>query len=333
MSRLSRPSLLVTIDTEEEGLWSGAYRRTGNTAENTRGIVRFQALCDQFGIRPTYLVDTPVVDDERSVELLREIQDSGRGEVGAHLHPWCTPPFEEDVNSRNSYLCNLPLSLQRAKLQNLTVSIAERFRRPPTAFRAGRYGLNADGASLLYELGYVADSSVIPFTDHSADGGPSFEGAPHQPYYPDRSDIRRRAKSGKLLEIPVSVGFATADFARAQRLRQWALRPIPRRLHAVGILDRLGLATRIKFSPEQANADQMKRLADCYISQGARCMVLMFHSSSLVPGFSPYVPDGAALERFYRNVEETFGYCCTDHCMLGESLTDFAHRFQSVSDE
>ena len=87
------PTLIVTVDTEEEGLWTGEYPANGNTVENTRGIPRFQALCDQFGIRPTYLVDTPVVEDDRSVELLSEIQQSGRCEIGAHLHPWCTPPF------------------------------------------------------------------------------------------------------------------------------------------------------------------------------------------------------------------------------------------------
>jgi len=175
-------SFVVTVDTEEEGLWNGEFRRTGYTVENTRGIERFQKLCDRYGVRPTYLVDAPVVQDERSVVLLREINDDGRCEIGAHLHPWCNPPFEEELNERNSYLCNLPKSLQRAKIEWLTQTIEELFGQRPTSFRAGRYGLDIRGARILAELGYLVDSSVIPFSDFRADGGPDFSDAPWWPY-------------------------------------------------------------------------------------------------------------------------------------------------------
>lgn len=177
------PHLIVTIDTEEEGLWGGAYRATGNTVENVRrGVGRFQELCDRFGIRPTYLVDAPVVEDDYAAGLLREIQDDGRAEIGAHVHPWCNLPFEEELNARNSYLCNLPERLQRDKIVWLTDAIEARFGRRPTSFRAGRYGLDIAGARILYDLGYVVDSSVTPFMDHSRDGGPNFEDAPFLPY-------------------------------------------------------------------------------------------------------------------------------------------------------
>ena len=83
--------LIVTVDTEEECLWGGCYRRTGNTVENIRGVPRFQELRDRFGIQPTYLIDAPVVQDNHAVELLRRIQDDDRAEIGAHVHPWCNP--------------------------------------------------------------------------------------------------------------------------------------------------------------------------------------------------------------------------------------------------
>src|SRR5262245_26219040 len=176
-------TLIVTIDTEEEGLWGGCYRRTGNTVENIQHVPRFQALCDGFGVRPTYLIDAAVVEDERAAGLLRKIQDDGRCEIGTHLHPWCNPPFEEEIVPRNSYLCNLPLPLQRAKLSWLTERIEERMARRPTAFRAGRYGLDIVGARLLEALGYAVDSSVIPFTSYSGEEGPDFSDAPQTPYF------------------------------------------------------------------------------------------------------------------------------------------------------
>src|SRR5207244_2420441 len=110
--------------------------------------------------------------------------------------------------------------------------------------------------------------------------------------------------------VPVSVGFSRPNFREAQRLRNWASRPLPAALRMVGILDRLGLSHRIKLSPEQADAREMTRLLDVLLVQDAPCAVLMFHSSSLVPGLSPYVGDAHRLERFYHDLEEVFDYCC-----------------------
>ena len=86
-------AFIVTVDTEEEGLWGGRYPRTGHTVENVRGVVRFQTLCDQYGVRPTYLIDAPVLENEAAAGLLRGLKDNGVAEIGAHMHPWCTPPL------------------------------------------------------------------------------------------------------------------------------------------------------------------------------------------------------------------------------------------------
>ncbi|MFH1919984.1 MAG: polysaccharide deacetylase family protein [Planctomycetota bacterium] len=322
-----KTTLIVTIDTEEEGLWGGRYPRTGNTVENIRGVPRFQSLCDRFGIRPTYLLDAPVTEDDEAVELFRGLQDDGRAEIGAHLHPWCNPPYREEVSAHTSYLCNLPESLQREKLTWLTEMIEARFGRRPTSFRAGRYGLDIVGARILAELGYLVDSSVIPFTDYSRDGGPNFEDAPHTPYFIDGEDLRRPHETGFLLEVPVSVGFNRPDFSRAHAIRQAAMRPWLRRLRAVGMLDRLGIVRKIKFSPEQADAQSMKQLVDAYLAQQAPAIVMMFHSSSLVPGYSPYVKTQDKLEGFHRRLEETFDYCLGQCGMAASPLAELAASF------
>lgn len=317
-------TLIVTVDTEEEGLWGGEYRRSGYTVENVRGVGRFQELCDRYGIRPTYLVDAPVVQDDGAVTLLRAIQDDGRAEIGAHLHPWCNPPYGEQLGARNSYMCNLPESLQREKLVWLTETIEERFGRRPTSFRAGRYGLDVVGARILHELGYLVDSSVIPFTDYSKDGGPNFEHAPHVPYFVDGDDLRRPHKSGFLLEVPVSVGFNQPDFPRAQAIRRAANHAWLRPFHAEGILDRLGLVRRIKFSPEQAGRRRMKQLADAFLAQKAPAIVMMFHSSSLLPSCSPYVVRAAQLHEFLSSLESVFSYCVSRGLGVGTTLSDFS---------
>jgi hypothetical protein len=325
-----QPQFLVTVDTEEEGLWNNTFRARGNTVTNLRGIERFQRLCDAQGILPTYLVDTPVVLDSYGAELLGALQREGRAEVGAHLHPWCAPPFEEELTPRNSYLCNLPDALKRAKLEGLTELIAERFGRAPTSFRAGRYGIDLASAKLLAELGYCVDSSVLPFTDHSEQGGPRFHEAPWLPYLISPANLLTPDPKGFLLEVPVSAGFSRVNFAAASRWLRWASGPVGKRLRMVGVVHRLGLARRVKMSPEQATASQMKRLIDAFLQHRAPCVVLMFHSSSLVPGMSPYVSDAASLERFYAAMEEVFEYACRGRQMRANSLTGFATSSQTL---
>jgi hypothetical protein len=320
-------SLIVTVDVEEEGLWDGSFRTTGNSVENVRGLGRFQDLCDSHGICPTYLVDAPVVQDDRSVELLRLIHDKGRCEIGAHLHPWCTPPLDAPADSRTSFMCNLPERAQRAKLRWLTAEIERRFSRRPTSFRAGRYGLDACGARLLADLGYQVDSSVIPFSDYSAEGGPDFSAAPYVPYFVDTDDLCRPSEQGALLEVPVSVGFHHPDFARAHALHTTASRSWMRHFRAVGIFDRLGLARRIKFSPEQSDAPRLRQLADAYVACQAPALVLMLHSSSLLAGYSPYARSRTELDELYRRLEQTFDYCLNAHQLHAATLTEFAASF------
>jgi len=327
----TRAKLIVTVDTEEEGLWNGSFRPHGNTVENTGGIERFQAFCDRFNVRPTYLVDTPVVEDERSVGILRDIESSGRCEIGAHLHPWCAPPFDEQPGGRNSYLCNLPESLQREKLSRLTERIEERFGRRPTAFRAGRYGLDIVGAKILEELGYRVDSSVLAFGDYSSDGGPDYRAFPFVPYRVGPTDLKVPCVEGTLLEAPVSAGFSRTNFDRSQSVRQWAENRVFRPFRLVGVLDRLNLVRKIKFSPEQADAARMKQLVDAYASNGAPCMVMMLHSSSLVAGLSPYAADDRTLDGLYRDLQAAFEHCLERHGMIGETLTDFGEGFLATT--
>ena len=320
-------TLLVTVDTEEDDAWSG-FRATGNTVQNVAGWDRFQELCDRYGVQPTYLVDESVIDDEAAADLLSTYEREGRAEIGAHLHPWCSPPFEEEINHKNSYLCNLPESLQRAKLVHLTDRITAVFGHRPTSFRAGRYGIDHVGVGILAELGYIVDSSVIPFTDYSGEHGPNFKSAPHLPYFPSRDNLSKPAASGDILEVPVGVGFSRSNFAKAQRWRDLAAAPGLKQLRAVGILDRIGIARRIKLSPEQSDVFEMRALIDALRAQHAPCAVLMLHSSSLVEGMSPYVRLRDDLERLFDRLDGVFHYCRNDCGMPTATLSRFAEQFR-----
>lgn len=327
----TKPTIIVTVDTEEEGLWSRDYRRDGNTVANIQEIPRFQRICQQFFIRPTYLVDTPVAVNAEAIAVLRAISDSDLCEIGAHLHPWCGPPFEEELSRKNSYLHNLPPDLQFRKLEHLTHCIENSFGRRPTSFRAGRYGLDIVGARHLVALGYVVDSSVLPFYDYSAQGGPNYTNAPFVPYRIGGSSLTIPHDEGLLWEIPVSAGFRQPNFRRVARWAKRVQAPWLRKLRLPGICDRLGLIQKIKFSPESSDANRMKRLVDCCIANGSPCMVMLLHSSSLSPGHSPYVSSIAQLEQFYRELAATLDYCRNRLSLPTATLTEYAMQLTEKS--
>ena len=78
------PVFIVTIDAEGDDLWS---RPAVVTTENAKHLPRFQALCDEFGFRPSYLVTYEMAMDANFREFGRSVLRSGRGKVSLHLHP------------------------------------------------------------------------------------------------------------------------------------------------------------------------------------------------------------------------------------------------------
>jgi hypothetical protein len=206
----------------------------------------------------------------------------------------------------------------------LTNTIHGQFGIRPTSFRAGRYGLDMVGARILADLRYAVDSSVISYTDYSSQEGPDFRAAPFKPYGLGGKDVTVPADDGRILEVPISVGYNWSNFSRAHRIREFSQHPRLRRFRLVGVLDRLGLVRQFKFSPEQATAAQMKRLVKLYLANGAPAMVMTLHSTSLLPGFSPYTPDTERLERFYRRLDATFAYCLKTRHMESLTLTEYA---------
>ena len=95
----TKPVLTVVIHTEEEFDWNKPHDRNSISVEHMRHIGRAQTMFDEFGIVPNYVVDYPVASQAIAVEPLRAYADSGRALIGTHLHPWVSPPYEEEVNA------------------------------------------------------------------------------------------------------------------------------------------------------------------------------------------------------------------------------------------
>jgi len=294
--------LIVSIDTEEDN-W---YRsRRDVTVENIRELRGQAAFFARLGVRPTYLTAYQVAADSRAADALAEACAVGGGEIAAHLHPWNTPPLLEEFVPRNSMLANLPADLQLAKLRALTTALQEALHVTPRVFRAGRYGLGQGTVSALLSCGYRVDSSVMPFVSwEEVDGGPSFVGAPLDPYRlaPD-SDVTQPAGHGDLIEIPLSCGFSRRPFQLWARVRGVLDGPALRPLHLVGLAARSGLFKRVVLSPELASVAEMLTLSRRLLEQGVRHLQMSWHSPSLKPGLGPYTATAADVARLYASVE------------------------------
>lgn len=277
----------VLVDTEEEFDWNGPFRRENRSTTAIEHLPVFQHFMDQHGIEPCYLVDYPVVENAGSAKVVRTLASDGRCSIGAQLHPWVNPPDDEEVNVFNSFVGNLPVELERAKLRALTEKIIEATGVRPQIFRAGRYGIGPHTASLLEELGYDMDSSIRPHFDYSAQGGPDFRGYDVRPSWvgPGRS----------ILSLPLSV-------AHIGPVRRLAPILAPERIGArplANLLARSGLCMRIALTPEDMPSDAACRAIDGLLADGVTLFILSFHSPSLVPGFTPYVQTALDLEAFY----------------------------------
>ena len=158
------PELLVVVDTEEEFDWSAPFSRDAVATRSIPAQAKAHEIYERFGIVPTYVVDYPVATDPEASAFLRALKEAGKAEIGAHLHPWVTPPHEEEVNGFNSYHGNLPVDLERAKIESLTEAIHGAFGDAPTVFKAGRHGFGPNTAALLVEFGYKVDCSRLQST-------------------------------------------------------------------------------------------------------------------------------------------------------------------------
>lgn len=278
---------MVTIDTEEEFDWGAPIRREGHGIATIPALRTFQQFCEGFGVVPIYLVDYPIASATTAADALGDAVDSGRAEVGVQLHPWVSPPFDEDVIERNTYAGNLPVALEREKFRILRDAIEQRFGRKPQIYRAGRYGLGPHTAEILAEHGLTIDTSVRARFDYSGNGGPNYRDHPVKPYWIDRGQ--------RLLELPLTTVF----WGPLRQLGGLIYPHLWRAPSARGMLSRAGLLERIPLTPEGVTAQEAIRGIDVALDDGLPLLMFSFHSPSLAPGHTPYVRDEAELARLY----------------------------------
>ncbi len=295
-----QPRLAIVVDTEEEFDWDEPFARENQSVAAMPAQLRAHQIYDRLGVVPTYVVGYPVITDPAGCHLFRALKRDGRAEIGAHLHPWVTPPHDEDVTRRNSYACNLPPELERAKIEALTDAIADALCERPTVFKAGRHGFGRNTGAILADLGYRVDCSVVPYTSFAGDGGPDFYGQPDQPFWLNRD--------AQLLEVPVTNAYFGAAARLGPRMQPLFDNALAERLHLPGLLSRTGMLTRSRLTPEGVPAAEQCRLLDALVARGLTTFTMVYHSPSLTPGHTPYVRTDADLTDFLSRIEHVLTY-------------------------
>ncbi len=305
------PILSVIIDTEEEFDWDGPFSRAARSVTSIAAQDRAQGIFQRYGIVPTYVIDDPVARDETAVRQLKGYQDRGEALIGTHLHPWVSPPDEEEICRKNSYPGNLAADLEFRKLKTLTDTIETNFGIRPTVYKAGRYGIGPNTGKHLAKLGYLVDASIVPYTDFSADHGPDFSReTPH---------LRAFQNQDNILALPLSNAFAGLLRPYGPWLYPLIQKPVLRSMHVPGICARLGILERIRLSPEGQRASDHIRLVRAMYRDGFRVFSYTYHSPSLAPGYTPYVRNEQDLKQFLDDIDRFFDFFFNN--LNGKALT------------
>ena len=315
-----RPAFLITVDTEGDNLWA---RRKEITTENARFLPRFQALCEKYGLKPTWLVNYEMAECPAFVEFARDVVKKGAGEIGMHLHAWnCPPlaPLTDDDMRHHPYLTEYAEPVMRDKIRFMTDLLEDRFQHKMLSHRAGRWGFNAVYARQLVEHGYMVDCSVTPHIswakylgDPNGQGGPDFTRFPEQPYFIDLDQIDRPGDS-PLLEVPVSVietRYVRFN-ARMESSPKW-LRRLSQRMWPP-ILSMFPRDKRRIFR-------HMQTILRHAVDHRRPCVMLATHSSELMPGGSPFFPTAKSIERLYGRLEILFASAAKE--FRGMTLSEF----------
>ncbi len=312
--------LVVTIDVEEEGLFNGRYESRNVSVNNVAELPRLDSIFREWNITPTLLLTYPVACHERHRDLLLKLKQQWNAEIGAHLHPWNTPPFQASSHPEPTPSELIPHELLDAKLQSLLLSI-----RPmgvtPTSFRMGRFNIGPTMFSLLEGAGILVDSSVAPMRRYHA--GHGHLTSPTDPYFPDAEKPRQPGRS-RVLEAPITI---LPLFPWLGSLLDHA--PVPQSW-ASWFAMHLG---SLSPQPLGSHLELLKAAARLHRHRGGQVLTIYFHSSELMPGGCPQHPAPQDVDRFLAKLRGFFAWLHREMPIESLTLSQLGHEFRSAAQQ
>ena len=296
------PAFIVTVDTEGDNEWS---RPNPILTRNAAYLPRFQALCEEFGFKPTWLTNYEMATSQEFVRFGRDVISRNTGEIGMHLHAWSSPPIKpltHDDHATHPFLTEFPPDVMAEKVAFMTDLLQQQFGVKMVSHRAGRWAFNATYARLLVEHGYRADCSVTPHVswqkmmgNPAGQGGPDYSDFPSHPYLLDLERIDR-AGASTLLEVPPTI------------IKSKLLDTIPWVYQVKGIR-RLAWRYELPAAWIRPNGTNLRFMLKCVrtaIAEQRSHIEFVIHSSELMPGGSPEFRTDESIESLYGDLKILF---------------------------
>jgi hypothetical protein len=304
--------LAITVDVEEEGLFSGQYPRVPPGVANVAQLARLEFISRDFGFPLTLLASYPVLRDAAACRVLADWRAHCGAEIGLHLHPWNTPPFFATALPEPVRAEHLPTEILRGKLASLATQAQQALGVTARSFRMGRFDGSPKILGLLPDCGLTVDSSMTPLTQKR--GGPDHFLSPSDPFWLGVA----RTPPPPLLEVPLTLvpllpGTARAAYRLSKMLPGTMggyLRERFRYLGAVGI------------QPAWYPLASMRLAARLHRARGGRVLTMFFHSSELLPGATRLFPTEQAVARLLAKIRAFLIWLVKTGPVQGVTLTD-----------
>lgn len=298
--------IAISVDVEEDGLGCGRYPRTAPGVANVAALERLEFVTRDFGFPLTLLASYPVIMDDACADRLARWREQRGAEIGAHLHPWNTPPFPDGPPNNDGG----PTPLDGDKIAVLAAAIAQRIGTAPVSFRMGRFAIPERLFSDLQRAGFRREASVVPF--HAASGGTSAYAVPPDPYC-----LRpATGASAALWEVPLT---NLPTWPRAGRWMTTATRG-PRRPWKTGLqsaFQRFGVAG---LHPAWFSLPVMCWATRLHVARGGRLLHLFLHSSDLAPGCTPALSTESAVQGVLDRLSDFLRWLQREYTVTGATL-------------
>lgn len=208
-----------------------------------------------------------------------------------------TPPAQGEKHGPPTRTDRLPRELLRQRLRTL-LDAGRTFQGAPlTSFRMGRWDLKSSVRPLLAEEGITFDSSVCPlriFND-----GPDHFLAPSDPYWLDDAP--------SLLESPVTQIPLSRAVARlwhnCAKGTKWA--------------DNFHFWGALSPNPVWHSGAVMRAATRLHMARAGRVLSLFWHSSEMLPGGSPNIPDQKAADALYTKIYDFLAWLARNYAVRG----------------
>lgn len=306
--------VIISLDVEEEGLFSGRYASTQCRVENVALLPKLSPLTQELGFPLTLLCAHSVLTNARACTTLAHMRDKVGAEIGAHLHHWSTPPLSasadpgqvperSDIMDRN---------LLRERLRTLLRAGQDFQGAPLTSFRMGRWDLKSCVRPLLEEEGILVDSSVAPLRLFAQ--GPDHFLAPADPYWPTAP---KADASARLLEVPIT---QISWLPALSRLWYGLGKALPAARQAA-FIDSYKFFGAMSANPVWHNAAVMRLATRLHVARGGKVLSLFWHSSEMLAGASPNVPNQAAADALLQKIHDYLAWLRENFAVQGIHLS------------